>query len=88
MITLSRYAKGLTLGQRMGLIVGGTWALAYVLFMILLLAAEHFKFSTGAILRLVPWGYLLSGIFGLVVMPRARNSAPGTSLVQQSATRT
>jgi predicted MFS family arabinose efflux permease len=88
MITLSRYARGLTLGQRMGLIVGGTWALAYVLFMILLLAAEHFKFSTGAILRLVPWGYLLSGIFGLVVMPRARNSAPGTSLVQQSATRT
>ena len=75
MITLSRYAKGLTLGQRMGLIVGGTWALAYVIFMVLLFAAEHFKAGTGALLRLVPWGYLLSGIFGLTVMLKTRNSA-------------
>jgi len=74
MITLSRCAVGLTLGQRMGFIVGGTWALAYVLFMVLLLAAEHSKVGTGALLRLTPWGYLLSGIFGLAVMLKIRKS--------------
>jgi len=86
MITLSRYAKGLTLGQRMGLIVGGTWALAYLVFMALLPVAEHF--GSDILLKFSPLGYLLSGIFGLAVMLRARNSAPGTSLVQQPATKT
>ena len=74
MITLSRYAKGLTLGQRMGLIVGGTWALAYVIFMGLLLAAEHLNFGTATLLKLVPWGYLLSSLFGLAVMLKVRSS--------------
>jgi FSR family fosmidomycin resistance protein-like MFS transporter len=70
MITLSRQAKGLTLGQRMGFMVGGTWALAYVVFMALLPAAEHF--GSDVILKFSPLGYLLSGIFGLYVMLRGR----------------
>jgi FSR family fosmidomycin resistance protein-like MFS transporter len=73
MITLSRQAKGLTLGQRMGFMVGGTWALAYVVFMALLPAAEHF--GSDVILKFSPLGYLLSGIFGLYVMLKARNPA-------------
>ena len=73
MITLSRYARGLTLGQRMGLIVGGTWALAYLVFMTLLPIAE--RFGSDVLLKFSPLGYLLSGAFGLTVMLKPRNSA-------------
>jgi FSR family fosmidomycin resistance protein-like MFS transporter len=73
MITLSRHAAGLTLGQRMGFMLGGTWALAYIVFLALLPAAEHF--GTNVILRFTPLGYLLSGAFGLVVVLKAQSSA-------------
>ena len=73
MITLSRQAAGLSLGQRMGFMVGGTWALANIVFMALLPAAEHF--GTNFILRFVPLGYLGSGLFGLLVMLKFRSSA-------------
>jgi len=68
MITLSRYATGPTLGRRMGVMVGGTWALAYIVFMALLSAVEHLNIATQAILNLTPWGYLLSGGFGVFLM--------------------
>ena len=72
MITLSRYATGLSLGQRMGFMVGGTWALANIVFMALLPAAEHF--GPNVILKFVPLGYLCSGAFGLFIMYKAKNS--------------
>jgi len=75
MITLSRYATGLSLGQRMGFMVGGTWALANIVFMALLPAAEHF--GANSILKFVPLGYLLSGIFGLSIMLKSRASGEG-----------
>ncbi|MFC1634093.1 MFS transporter [Planctomycetota bacterium] len=75
MITLSRHAAGSTIGQRMGVMVGGTWALAYVIFQALLLGAEHFRFGTKAILSLTPWGYLFSGLFGIFVMLKMRHTA-------------
>jgi len=68
MITLSRHATGPTLGQRMGVMVGGTWALAYVIFMALLRADEHFGIGIRTILNLTPWGYLLSGGFGVFIL--------------------
>ena len=68
MITLSRHATGPALGRRMGVMVGGTWALAYVIFMTLLSAAQHFNIGTHALLNLTPWGYLLSGGFGIFVL--------------------
>ncbi len=80
MITLSRHAAGLNLGHRMGFIVGGTWALAYLIFMALFPVAEHFGLNT--IFKFVPLGYLISAVFGLIVMLRTRNSALGTSVVQ------
>ena len=73
MITLSRQAKGLTLGQRMGFMVGGTWALAYLVFIPLLQIAEHF--GSDVILKFSPLGYVLSGAFGLYVMLKARKPA-------------
>jgi len=71
MITLSRHAAGLSLGQRMGFMVGGTWALANIVFMALLPAAEHF--GTNFILKFTPLGYLCSGLFGLLVMLKLRS---------------
>ena len=72
MITLSRYATGLNLGQRMGFMVGGTWALANIVFMALLPVAEHF--GPNVILKFAPLGYLCSGAFGLFVMWKAKSS--------------
>jgi MFS family permease len=75
MITLSRHATGPTLGRRLGVMVGGTWALAYIIFQGLLLAAEHFRFGTRTILNLTPWGYLFSGVFGIFVMLKMHHTA-------------
>jgi len=65
----------LSLGQRMGFMVGGTWALANIVFMVLLPVAEHF--GTDIILNFVPLGYLLSGIFGLSIMLKSSASGEG-----------
>jgi len=77
MITLARHATGPKLGRRMGMMVGGTWASAYVIFMAMLYGAERLNISTNAILNLTPWGYLLSGVFGLFVASRV-GAAPCT----------
>jgi hypothetical protein len=58
----------------MGFMVGGTWALANIVFMALLPAAEHF--STNFILKFTPLGYLCSALFGLFVMLKFRSPAP------------
>lgn len=63
MITLARHAAGPTLGLRMGVMVGGTWAVANAIFLALTPVAEHF--GTHILLKFTPWGYLLSAAFGL-----------------------
>ena len=73
MITLSRQAAGLTLGQRMGFMVGGTWAMAYIVFIPLLRIAEHF--GSDVILKFSPLGYVVSGAFGLYVILKAPKPA-------------
>ncbi len=80
MITLSRYATGLSLGRRMGFMVGGTWALANIVFIALLPVAEHF--GTNVILKFTPLGYLCSGAFGLFVMLKVQNSTRAKLTVQ------
>lgn len=72
LITLSRYATGLSLGQRMGFMAGGTWALASIVFIALLPAVEHF--GPNVILKFTPLGYLCSGAFGLCVMLKVQSS--------------
>jgi len=81
MITLSRYATGLKLGQRMGFMVGGTWALANIVFMALLPVAEHF--GSNVILKFTPLGYLCSGAFGLFIMLKAKSSTQTKLPAQQ-----
>jgi FSR family fosmidomycin resistance protein-like MFS transporter len=78
MITLSRQAAGLNLGQRMGFMVGGTWALAYIVFMALLPVAE--RFGSVVILKFSPLGYVLSGAFGLSILLKDNSFAKGKQL--------
>ena len=80
LITLSRYATGLSLGRRMGFMVGGTWALANIVFIALLPVAEHF--GTNVILKFTPLGYLCSGAFGLFVMLKVQSSTRAKLPVQ------
>lgn len=80
MITLSRNAKGLKFGQRMGFMVGGTWAVAFMVFSALLPVAEHF--GTDALFRYVPLGYLFSALFGLFIIYKAKKP-PNTQLPAQ-----
>ncbi len=82
MITLSRHAAGLSLGQRMGFMVGGTWALANGVYMALLPAAE--RFGADALLRYVPLGYLFSALFGLFIMLKAKKPSNTQLPAQQS----
>jgi FSR family fosmidomycin resistance protein-like MFS transporter len=73
MITLSRHATGLSLGQRMGFMVGGTWAFANIVFAALLPVIEYF--GPNVILKFVPLGYLFSGAFGLFVLLKVQRPA-------------
>ena len=65
MVTIGRYAKGLTLGRRMGFIVGGTWLISSLFPMILAPVAERIGMQT--ILVCANIGYLLSAILGLYI---------------------
>lgn len=66
MITLARDTTGPNLGRRMGFMVGGTWALANIVFLALLRVIEHF--GADLILNFTPLGYVLSAFFGLYIM--------------------
>lgn len=67
-ITLAREAYGVSLGLRMALIVGGTWGIAMVIFLVLAAVAD--RVGTGPILWLTPAGYLFSGLLGFWVLRR------------------
>jgi MFS family permease len=64
-VTLARESRGFNLGRRMALIVGGTWGIATLALMILAPVADWV--GTGLVLKLTPAGYLLSGLFALLV---------------------
>ena len=68
MITIARRSVGPSLGVRMGLIVGGTWATANLVYMAVLPIAE--KLGTASVLKFVPIGYVCSAVLavGLLVM--------------------
>jgi len=66
MITLARAATGPNLGRRMGFMVGGTWALANIVFLALLPVIEHL--GANVVLKFMPVGYVLSAAFGLFIM--------------------
>jgi hypothetical protein len=54
----------------MGFVVGGTWALANIVFMALIPVAE--RFGIHLVLALTPFGYLFSGVLGLSIILKTR----------------
>ena len=65
-ITLARDAQGSNLGHRMAMIVGGTWGISMIVFLVLAAVAD--RVGTGPILKLTPAGYLLSGVLSFWVL--------------------
>jgi len=65
-ITLARSAKGLSLGLRMGLVVGGTWGMANLVFMALAIVAEHY--GTRLVVNFSLLGFPLSAAFGIIFL--------------------
>jgi FSR family fosmidomycin resistance protein-like MFS transporter len=82
-ITLAREARGFNLGQRMAFIVGGTWGIATIVFMILAPVADWV--GTGFVLKLTPAGYVLSGLCALYVLrqhPRVVGVHPEAAILK------
>jgi len=73
-ITLARASRGSNLGRRMALIVGGTWGIATIVFMILTLVAD--RVGTGPVLKLTPIGYVLSGVAAFWVLRQHPRGVP------------
>ena len=73
-ITLARHAIGFGLGRRMGIIVGGTWAFADLVFLGLLPIAQNF--GSDLVLKFSPIGYFISGVLGLFILFKTRNKSP------------
>jgi hypothetical protein len=63
MVTMARHANGLKIGQRMGLLVGGTWAVAGAA----ALGASTFL-GAAMLLGLAPVCYAISVVIGLWIM--------------------
>ncbi|MBP7049891.1 MAG: hypothetical protein KBE65_02645 [Phycisphaerae bacterium] len=72
-ITLARNARGANLGRRMALIVGGTWGIAMLVFLVLAAVAD--LVGTGPILKLTPAGYLISAGLAFWVLRRHPESS-------------
>lgn len=67
MVTMARQTKGLKIGQRMGLLVGGTWAVAGAA----ALGASTFL-GAAMLLGLAPFCYAISVVIGLWIMSTNR----------------
>jgi len=65
-VTLAREAKGLNLGHRMALIVGGTWGISMLIYLAFAAVADWV--GTSPVLKLTPAGYLLSAAFAFYVL--------------------
>lgn len=67
-ITLARAARGLNLGHRMALIVGGTWGITLVIVLALMPLVD--RIGTGLFLRITPVGYLVSAGYAFHLLRR------------------
>jgi FSR family fosmidomycin resistance protein-like MFS transporter len=65
-VTLARQAKGLNLGHRMALIIGGTWGISMLIYLAFAVLADWV--GIGPVLKLTPAGYLLSAVFAFYVL--------------------
>ena len=66
-VTMARMAKELKIGQRVGIIVGGTWAVAGIF---ALIGVE--LISLPVLLYFTPLCYLISAVIGLYIMRKTQ----------------
>lgn len=85
MVTMARHAGGLNLGQRMGFVLGGAWALANIILMVLWYVAKCF--SIHDVLKFAPVGYILSAVVGVLIMLKTTGSARGSRAPQREPMR-
>jgi MFS family permease len=78
MVTIGRYSTGMTLGRRMGFIVGGTWLISSMFPAILAPLAKTIGMQT--ILACANIGYLFSALLGLYIQRKMRIKANIVSL--------
>jgi MFS family permease len=69
-VALAMKAGGVNLGQRMGFIVGGSWGIASIMFLLTGLLAE--RTGVGVILKVLPGCYFASAMFGLIMLTGKR----------------
>ena len=67
-VTIARHAHGLNLGQRMAIIVGGTWGVASAVLMLIGYIADYFGIQS--ILRFIFAGYLFSAVIGVYILKK------------------
>lgn len=71
-VTLARYAKGFTLGGRMGFVIGGAWGVASLILWMMAPLAE--RVGIEPILLATPMFYLLAAVIGFnMVMLKRKN---------------
>jgi cyanate permease len=70
LVTMARSATGLKIGQRLGILVGGTWAVAGVF----VLAGVEF-IDLKNLLYFSPFGFLISACFGFYIFKTSRQEA-------------
>jgi len=80
-VTLARHSYGLSLGLRMGIVVGGAWGVASIAIVPIGWVAENFGIHW--VMRFVFLGYLLSGVIGIYIL---RKFAHKTLLAGQNET--
>ncbi len=69
MVNAARFARGMTLGMRMALIMGGAWGVSSIAFILLGKAAGYW--TIGTVLNWMWPGYLISAMIGLKIMQKA-----------------
>jgi len=68
LVSISRKARGLSLGMRMGLMVGGTWGISAVFEMLLVYAAKQFDISVNTLLYFTPVCFTIASFMGFLIM--------------------
>ena len=72
LVSISRKARGLTLGMRMGLMVGGSWGISAVFEMLLVYIAQPLAIDVNTLLYFTPTCFTIASFLGLMIMLNRR----------------
>jgi len=68
LVSISRKARGLTLGMRMGLMVGGTWGISAGIEMLMVYIAKPLDITVNTLLYFTPICFTIAAFIGLMIM--------------------